>query len=260
MYTIGEFSLITHVSPRMLRYYDKMGLIVPAKIGPDNGYRYYEANQLSQILRIERYKGYGFRLSEIGELLELEGPALREALTRQREALLEEQAALKATLRQLDDELRQGRNTNMNEKQVVCIDNPAQSVYCLRRTINVNSEEIHRLFADLRQEMAGKGISPTGAAQLIWLGQEFSHENMEAEAQFVVADGTPGARIQPACRCVSAIHHGDRNRLHETYSRITAYLSEHPEVHAAGPVMERFINEAHDDSAETGVLFPVTAS
>ena len=78
----------------MLRYYDKMGLIVPAKIGPDNGYRYYEANQLSQILRIERYKGYGFRLSEIGELLELEGPALREALTHQREALLEEQAAL----------------------------------------------------------------------------------------------------------------------------------------------------------------------
>ena len=39
MLTIGDFSRLSHVSPRMLRYYDTMGLLCPESIG-ENGYRY----------------------------------------------------------------------------------------------------------------------------------------------------------------------------------------------------------------------------
>ncbi|MBP3519824.1 MAG: MerR family DNA-binding transcriptional regulator, partial [Oscillospiraceae bacterium] len=40
MLTIGEFSRLCRVSPRMLRYYESQGLLQPETVG-ENGYRYY---------------------------------------------------------------------------------------------------------------------------------------------------------------------------------------------------------------------------
>ena len=45
MFTIGEFSKLSRVSARMLRHYDRIGLLSPANVGEENGYRYYEASQ-----------------------------------------------------------------------------------------------------------------------------------------------------------------------------------------------------------------------
>ena len=55
MLTIGEFSRLSHVSARMLRYYDAMGLLRPDRVG-ENGYRYYSESQLMDLVRIERLK------------------------------------------------------------------------------------------------------------------------------------------------------------------------------------------------------------
>ena len=38
MLTIGEFSRLGHISARMLRHYDSIGLLHPARIGEENGY------------------------------------------------------------------------------------------------------------------------------------------------------------------------------------------------------------------------------
>ncbi|MFQ8582560.1 MAG: MerR family DNA-binding transcriptional regulator [Holdemania massiliensis] len=43
---IGEFSKLTQISIRMLRYYDEMGLLKPATIDPTNGYRMYTSAQI----------------------------------------------------------------------------------------------------------------------------------------------------------------------------------------------------------------------
>ena len=53
MFRIGEFSKLARVSIRTLRHYDEIGLLVPDQVGPENGYRYYSAQQLSQIARIQ---------------------------------------------------------------------------------------------------------------------------------------------------------------------------------------------------------------
>ena len=46
MLRIGDFSKLSRVSIRMLRYYDEIGLLRPVKIDPESGYRYYNENQL----------------------------------------------------------------------------------------------------------------------------------------------------------------------------------------------------------------------
>ena len=46
MLKIGEFSKLSRISIRMLRYYDDIGLIKPYYIDPDNGYRNYQEESL----------------------------------------------------------------------------------------------------------------------------------------------------------------------------------------------------------------------
>ena len=48
MLTIGDFSRLSRVTPRMLRHYDALGLLRPEAVG-DNGYRYYRQEQLSAL-------------------------------------------------------------------------------------------------------------------------------------------------------------------------------------------------------------------
>jgi hypothetical protein len=52
MFAIGEFARHARVSVRMLRHYDAIGLLEPARVDPSTGYRCYEAGQLSRLNRI----------------------------------------------------------------------------------------------------------------------------------------------------------------------------------------------------------------
>ena len=83
MLTIGEFSGLSHVTPRMLRHYDALGLLHPEAVG-ENGYRYYRQEQLSALIRIQWLAGYGFSLHEIGPLLSMEDGELLARLRQRR--------------------------------------------------------------------------------------------------------------------------------------------------------------------------------
>ncbi|WP_097003535.1 TrmO family methyltransferase domain-containing protein [Lacrimispora amygdalina] len=58
MFQIGEFSKLTQITIRMLRYYDEAGLLKPAEIDPWTGYRMYSVEQSRSTLQTEKpYKG-----------------------------------------------------------------------------------------------------------------------------------------------------------------------------------------------------------
>ncbi|QRI53346.1 MerR family transcriptional regulator [Clostridium botulinum] len=69
MYTIGQLALILKVSTRTLRHYDDIGLLKPYCINEENGYRYYEQEQISLAKNIMKLKGYGLILEEIKEII-----------------------------------------------------------------------------------------------------------------------------------------------------------------------------------------------
>lgn len=69
MFKIGEFSKLTQVTIRMLRYYDETGLLKPAKIDPWTGYRMYSSDQIPILNRIIYLRDSGFQVSEIVEIL-----------------------------------------------------------------------------------------------------------------------------------------------------------------------------------------------
>lgn len=69
MFKIGEFSKLTQVSIRMLRYYDDIGLLKPAKVDLFTGYRMYSAEQIPMLQKIILLRDSKFKVSEIKDIV-----------------------------------------------------------------------------------------------------------------------------------------------------------------------------------------------
>ena len=82
MRTVSQVSSITGVSVRMLRYYDAVGLLRPAKV-TEAGYRLYDDASLERLHRILMYRELDFTLEEIRKLLDEADADPMEALSRQ---------------------------------------------------------------------------------------------------------------------------------------------------------------------------------
>jgi DNA-binding transcriptional MerR regulator len=110
MLKIGEFARISQVSIKALRHYDAIGLLPPARIDHESGYRFYEIEQLGDLARILALKDCGFALEEIAELLKTRDALdikamLRQRIVEQQQLIAEEQARLHritARLQQLE--------------------------------------------------------------------------------------------------------------------------------------------------------------
>lgn len=66
---IGQFSKKTKLSIDTLRYYNKIGILVPKRI---NNIRYYDEKDLEKAIAIAKLKNCGFTLSEIEQILKLD--------------------------------------------------------------------------------------------------------------------------------------------------------------------------------------------
>ena len=62
---IGEFSKLTGVPIRTLRYYDEIDLFKPVEIDLFTDYRYYKKEQVDDLELINKLKSVGFSLEEI---------------------------------------------------------------------------------------------------------------------------------------------------------------------------------------------------
>ncbi len=68
LYKIGMFAAMNHVTVKALRFYEEQGLLAPAYINDENGYRYYTMSQMAVVHQISALKTAGFTLDEIASL------------------------------------------------------------------------------------------------------------------------------------------------------------------------------------------------
>ena len=59
-----------HISVKAIRLYEKKGIIMPAWVDPDSGYRYYNVNHIHQLNTLIELKSIGFSLNEIKPIME----------------------------------------------------------------------------------------------------------------------------------------------------------------------------------------------
>src|ERR1700729_745687 len=68
-FSIGEFARATQVSAKMLRHYHQIGLLEPASVDPDTGYRRYTAEQIPIAQIIRRFRALDMPLERIQAVL-----------------------------------------------------------------------------------------------------------------------------------------------------------------------------------------------
>ena len=99
MFRIGEFSKLTQVSVRMLRYYDEEGLLAPAEVDRWTGHRLYSAEQIPILNKILYLRDSGLNVKEIALALKMDGKKLLAMLDKKRteieETIKQEQKKLK---------------------------------------------------------------------------------------------------------------------------------------------------------------------
>ncbi len=70
LYKIGDVARILGVSPDILRYYEKKGVVTPMK-GENNDYRYYDAWDINFLMDCLWFKNFGFSIDQIADIVHI---------------------------------------------------------------------------------------------------------------------------------------------------------------------------------------------
>jgi DNA-binding transcriptional MerR regulator len=156
MFLTGEFSKISRVSKRLLHYYDEIGLLKPAHIDPQTGYRYYSARQLPRLNRILALKELGLTLDQISGMMqadvsdeEIHGMLLMKKAELEQTLLEDEQR-----LRRIEARLQQNQISD-DALEVVVKSIPAQLFLSIRAIIP-SPEEIIQLVQQVQRVLPSR--------------------------------------------------------------------------------------------------------
>jgi DNA-binding transcriptional MerR regulator len=267
MLKIGDFSALSQVSIKTLRYYDERELLSPAHIDPATGYRYYAAAQISQLHRILALKDLGFSLDQIAKCLEEKVTAeqmrgmlvLREA---EQQAKVEEErdrlSRLRSRIRLIEQETRM-------PQEVILKEVPSQWVASIRETI-ANYPSIGALYPRVAAAL-GAGMEQKIMAFAMWHSPEYRESDVDAEAGFLLhkpVPATDGIRVHelPSTTSASIIHSGSYGRLPEAYDALLRWVASNS-YQVAGPIRELYLHVSmpvrqDDDSYITEIQVPVS--
>lgn len=103
-FRIGKIAEIAGVSVRTLHYYDKIGLLVPAKLN-EAGYRLYDEDDAARLQEILFFRELGFALADVKKIMERPDYDRRAALLTHKEILLAKKKRLDDVIRSVDKAL-----------------------------------------------------------------------------------------------------------------------------------------------------------
>lgn len=170
MFTIGDFARYGRVSIRMLRHYDAIGLLRPARVDPTSGYRFYDAGQLARLNRVIALKDLGFTLDQVRKILDEQVSAEQlRGMLRLRRAELEAAIEADATrLAGVEARLRTIESEGVMPYDDVVVKNlPSVRVAQLTGTAASYTPEdigpvVQPLCADLGRRLADAGVTAAG--------------------------------------------------------------------------------------------------
>jgi DNA-binding transcriptional MerR regulator len=135
--SIGEFARLSRLSAKALRLYDELGLLPPAQVDPDSGYRWYDAGQLDNARLVASLRQIGVPLARIELILGLEPEAAAAQVGAYWSGTEADHAARRDLAGYLVGRLTGKRNV-MHEVKVRDI--PARSLLCLLRHASSEQE------------------------------------------------------------------------------------------------------------------------
>jgi len=248
MFKIGEFSKLSQVPVKTLRYYDEIGLLKPARVDRFTSYRYYSADQLPQLNRILALKDLGLSLAQVARLLDegLSPDQLRGMLKLKQAEIQQRVGEEQARLARVEWRLRQiEQEGTMSTQEVVLKKVPALMVASVRDVVPTYSD-IGQLYGEIFAHLGQHRVSPAGPPLAIYHDEEYRERDVDVEAAVPVAGAVPeGERVTsrqlPAVEEVAClVHQGGYEAIGEAYNRLMAWIEANG-YRIAGPCREVYV-------------------
>ena len=226
MFSIGEFSRITGLTVKTLRFYHEQGLLVPSFIDPQTGYRHYGAAQLETARAIAYLRSLEFPLADIKSILSDQAdPDILKLLEKQKTALSQRIRTFQKAVRSLDQfisEERQAQTMAQGDFQVQ--EKPLEAMLIAGIRLKGRYSDCGKAFAKLGRSL-GRHIS--GKPFLLHYDGEYREDDADFEAcmpirKQVNVEGV-SVRTLPAGRCLSLLHRGPYDQLGHSYAKILSH-------------------------------------
>jgi len=243
MLKIGEFSKLSHLTVKALRFYEKEGLLIPETVDDWTGYRFYETAQLEPAAKIKAYRQLGLSIDEIkainrGADQRLVFAAKAELLKAQKQDIDVRLSIIQHILEESD-----------MKYQVTMKEIPATTVYYTEMRIKAFSDMmqlIPELGAECLQLNPGLSCTEPPYEFCEYLDGEYRESDiLIRHNEAVTCRGNEGGRIKfreiPAVKVLSLYHHGAYEEIGGAYAYIMKYAEENG-FEADGPARECYID------------------
>ena len=249
MYSIGEFSKITGLTVKTLRFYHEQGLLKPAAVDDASGYRYYGSRQIERARAIAYLRSLEFPLTEIGEMLAGDDEAeLIEIFKRQRAAMEERIRHDRQVVRSLDQFIRelQEHQAMIRESEFEVQEKRVEPQLIAGVRMKGKYSDCGPAFARIGRNF---GRQICGKCFLLQYDDEYRESDADFEACMPIRKGNAiegvAVRELPGGDCVSLMHRGPYEQLGRSYAKLFEYVNrqgyriESPtrEIYLKGPGM-----------------------
>ena len=252
--SIGDFARMTLLSVKALRHYHALGLLQPAEIDADSGYRRYRLDQVPTAQVIRRLRGLGMSLDDVRAVIEAPDVSARNAAIsahlRRMEGELEQTRATVGSLRLLLDGRRPGAIAVTYR-----VSGPTETLAIRGRVPYADVFDwLEVAFTELRAALRERGAARAGPDGALYSSELLEDELGEIVAVVPVeAAPRPSGRIErvllPRVEYATAVHAGPVDDIDRTYAALGAAVAERA-IGIQGPIREDYVVSAFDTPDE----------
>jgi DNA-binding transcriptional MerR regulator len=230
---IGMFSRASSLSIKALRAYHEAGILVPARIDPQSGYRTYTVDQLADASIVVRLRALDVSLADVRTILKARDPELTRRVlathhTRMRERLLDTERIVA----ELQSGLAPVTHTPVHVRAEPAID----TVRILGDVTPATFEAwLVNAFARLARVLDERGVRASGTPGTLWAPEILADDSEHVEAFIPIAEpieiggSDPHVTIGevPASRVAVLVHTGAYETMSDTYRTLGAWVARH---------------------------------
>ena len=262
--TVGDFSRATHLSVKTLRHYHQVGLLEPAAVNPETGYRYYSAGQIPVAQVIRRLRDLEMPVADVKAVLAAPDASARNLLIAAHLDRLEAGLAQTRTaVESLRDLLRPPDGQVVIEHRSV----PATVAAAVEAVVD-RADVLawwQGALGELWAAARAQGLHATGPSGGVFASELLQEDRGQATVFIPVEGGVrPIGRVVsvviPAAELAIISHQGSLADADLSYAKLGSYATTH-EISIDGPLREYYLRGAADtpDEAEwrTEIGWPI---
>ena len=262
MLRISDFSKLSHLTIKALRFYEKEGLLKPASVDEWNNYRFYETSQLETAARIKSFRQLGLSIEEIKTVFS--GMDVKAILQEKITSLTKEKHLIESRLSIINSILEDKEMKYQVTEKVI----PEKIVYC--------SETVLKVYSDIMQWIPSVGeeclrINPELKCAeppyefCEYLDGEYKETDIrirhnEAVTAFGKENDLIKFKTLPESKVLSIYHKGSYANIGEAYAFLMKYAEQNGYA-AAGLARECYIdgiwNKESEEEWLTEIQLPI---